>query len=182
MGVLSSWTSGKTPRSKEAHTASRFTTDYPKKVALGRAQLRGRNCPFWLPLLRQIRQFWIGRIWCFQRRKPQKKHIFGLLFQAFFLNNLFKIEEKTKVKTIHKLILICLSSRNLKCKATTSRPFLIKSTIQSRHFFRLVLRWGKAYRPRSLGWSNRQSPQNKFVLFDDFSVFLCAISTLLKVR
>lgn len=39
----------------------------------------------------------------------------------------------------------------------------------------------KAYRPRSLGWSNRQSPQNKFVLFDDFSVFLRAISTLLKV-
>ncbi|MCG5371788.1 hypothetical protein L7834_019095 [Providencia rettgeri] len=42
------------------------------------------------------------------------------------------------------------------------------------------MKQSKAYRPRLLGWSNRQSPQNKFVLFDDFIVFLGAISTLLK--
>jgi len=45
---------------------------------------------------------------------------------------------------------------------------------------KIFTRLKKAYRPRSLGWSNRQSPQNKFVFFDVFSVFLHAISTLLK--
>jgi len=38
------------------------------------------------------------------------------------------------------------------------------------------------YRPRLLGWSNRRSPQNKFVSFSDFASFCLLVCMMLKTH